>query len=90
MKHEPVAPAADPVAARIAEQIIRHLQAEPLTATPWRTPEDAASYLSLTLRGLEDMRAKGTGPRFSKVGRIVRYNVADLDLWLLTNGGGDA
>jgi hypothetical protein len=90
MPQEPLAPA-DSTVSRIAEQVLEYLRHNPLAGTPWRNPEDAARYLSLTRRGLEDMRGRGTGPKFHKVNdRVVRYHVRDLDAWLLSNGGGDA
>lgn len=80
----------DPLAGLIANQVIEYLRHDPLAHTPWRDTEDAAHYLSLTRRGLEDMRARGTGPKFYKVNdRVVRYNIRDLDAWLHSNGGGD-
>jgi hypothetical protein len=71
---------ADLVAARVAEQITSGtLKA----VSPWLTPADAAAYLGLRPVSLEQMRAKGTGPKFRKIrGRIVRYHVRELDDWL--------
>jgi len=69
----------DQVAARLAT----------FNSTDWLTPEEAANYLRLSKRGLEDMRARGDGPRYAKVnGRVVRYRRTDLNAWLLSNGGG--
>jgi hypothetical protein len=34
--------------------------------------------LSLTVKGLEGMRAKGTGPKFLRVGGRIRYRRSDL------------
>lgn len=45
------------------------------------TAADAASYLGLSVRTLENKRTLGTGPVFVKVGRIFYYR-ADLDDWL--------
>jgi hypothetical protein len=40
---------------------------------------DAAEYLSISPRTLEDWRWRGIGPPFYKLGRrIVRYRVEDL------------
>ncbi|AGH50185.1 hypothetical protein G432_12320 [Sphingomonas sp. MM-1] len=77
------------LAERVAGIVTRHLaDLPPRRVSPWFTPDDAADYLRLTRRGLEDMRAKGTGPRFHKVNdRVVRYHVRDLDAWLLGEGG---
>jgi hypothetical protein len=76
------------LADHVAEIVTQHLRSNPPVPTPWLAPEDAAAYLRLTVRGLEDMRAKGSGPRFHKVNaRVVRYHVNDLDAWLLSDGG---
>lgn len=39
----------------------------------------AAAYIGLAQNTLEKMRVFGTGPRFAKLGRAVRYRRADLD-----------
>ncbi|MGC4252648.1 MAG: helix-turn-helix domain-containing protein [Sphingobium sp.] len=77
------------LAERVAGIVTRHLaDLPPRRVSPWFTPDDAAAYVRLTVRGLEDMRAKGTGPHYHKVGeRVVRYHVRDLDAWLLGKGG---
>ena len=46
-----------------------------------RTP-DAAVYLALAQSTLEKARLTGTGPRFVKLGRVVGYDIQDLDAWL--------
>lgn len=75
---------ADYVAGIVAGQV----RENPPIATPWLAPDDAAAYLRLTVRGLEDMRRNANGPRFHKVGsRVVRYHRDDLDAWLLSDGG---
>ena len=45
------------------------------------TPE-AAAYLNLQPTTLEQWRWNGRGPRFSKLGRSVRYRKKDLDDFL--------
>lgn len=71
----------------VAERVADLLRQDLRCASPWMTPEDAATYLRLTKRGLEDMRAQSVGPRYHKVGaRLVRYHRADLDCWLLSDG----
>lgn len=80
----------DPAVAALAGEIAANITEKlklPIVS-PWLTPEDAADYLRLSKRGLEDMRAKGSGPKFCKVDRVVRYHRGDLDQWLLSNGGG--
>lgn len=46
------------------------------------SPHGAATVLKLSVYTLADMRCKGTGPRFTKVGRLVRYRMSDLQAWL--------
>ena len=57
------------------------------------TPQ-AADYLGISPRTLEDWRFRGGGPVFRKIGkRLVRYRVDDLDAFLehsarVNTGGG--
>lgn len=44
---------------------------------------EAAAYLGpVSVRTLQDWRAKGVGPTYTKLGRRVAYAVADLDAYL--------
>lgn len=45
-------------------------------------PSEAAPYVQLTVNYLAKLRITGNGPRFIKMGRLVGYDVADLDAWL--------
>ena len=45
------------------------------------TTAEAAAYLRLSRRTLEKHRCVGTGPRFRKLGRIIRYTIPELDKW---------
>lgn len=47
--------------------------------------EQAAARCGLSPRTLEKVRITGGGPRFVKLGRSVRYDVADLDAWIASN-----
>jgi predicted DNA-binding transcriptional regulator AlpA len=42
----------------------------------------AATRTGLSVATLEKKRVYGNGPAFLKLGRSVRYRVADLDRWL--------
>ncbi|MBB4853542.1 hypothetical protein HNP40_000908 [Mycobacteroides chelonae] len=67
----------------IAAQVTENLR--PLLAQAprqWLTPEDAAIYLKVTEQKLADLRYLKEGPRFRRVGRLIRYTHADLDSWL--------
>jgi excisionase family DNA binding protein len=46
------------------------------------TTRQAAEYLSLAETTLEKYRVYGGGPLFVRLGRAVRYRLADLDGWL--------
>jgi predicted DNA-binding transcriptional regulator AlpA len=48
-------------------------------------PPAAAKYLQLAASTLAKMRGRGDGPAFMKIGtRVVLYDRADLDTWLLS------
>ena len=60
---------------------------------PFLSTEQAAFYLGLSARKLQAMRGDGTGPRFRRHTRYVRYHIDDLDVWskgLSAAGTGDA
>jgi excisionase family DNA binding protein len=42
----------------------------------------AAKLLNLSVRTLERHRVAGTGPRFARLGRLVRYRQSDIDEWV--------
>jgi hypothetical protein len=44
---------------------------------------DTSHYIGLGLWWLKQARRKGTGPAYIRIGRTIRYRVADLDAWLL-------
>lgn len=50
-----------------------------------QTPSQVAEYLQVTEATLADMRYRSRGPRFVKVGRLVRYRREDLEAWLETS-----
>jgi excisionase family DNA binding protein len=52
------------------------------------TTVEAAQRLSLSPRTLERLRLDGSGPRFCKLRRSVRYRQADLESWLARNAIG--
>ena len=49
--------------------------------SPFLNTEQAAFYLGLSARKLQQMRAAGTGPCFRRHSRYVRYHIDDLDAW---------
>jgi hypothetical protein len=49
--------------------------------SPFLSTEQAAFYLGLSARRLGAMRSAGSGPRFRRHSRYVRYHIDDLDAW---------
>lgn len=54
--------------------------------SPFLSTEQAAFYLGLSARKLQTMRASGSGPRFRRHSRYVRYHIDDLDAWSRQSG----
>ena len=53
--------------------------------SPFLNTQQAAHYLGISFRTLEDMRDRGEGPPFRKHGRQFRYHIVDVDAWSLAN-----
>lgn len=51
------------------------------TGSPFLSTEQAGFYLGLSARKMQAMRAAGTGPRFRRHSRYIRYHIDDLDHW---------
>ncbi len=49
------------------------------------TQKDAARILGLSVRTLERHRLAGTGPRFARLGHLIRYRKNDLAEWIEAN-----
>lgn len=49
--------------------------------SPYLSPDQAAFYLGVSPRTLQEYRTAGTGPRFRRHSRHVRYHIDDLDIW---------
>jgi predicted DNA-binding transcriptional regulator AlpA len=52
---------------------------------PLATPSQVAEFLQLGTDRLSAMRSSGTGPRFVKIGRDVRYSWRDVDAFIAGN-----
>jgi len=48
------------------------------------TTQEAARHIGCAPITLAKLRCSGGGPTFLKIGRAVRYALADLDAWLAT------
>lgn len=58
-------------------------QSNKTTASPWMTTEQAAAYLSVSGGTMRNWRSRGEGPRYHLLGgRLVRYEVEDLDAYM--------
>jgi len=49
------------------------------------TTEQAATFLGMSRQTLESLRVKGDGPRYAKLGRLVRYRREALLGWVSAN-----
>ncbi len=49
----------------------------------WLSTREAAEYLGLSVQSMWDYRCAGIGPRSYKTGRYVRYDIDDLDTWVM-------
>ncbi len=61
------------------DDIIRAAQAK--KGSPFLSTEQAAFYLGLSARKLQQMRAAQVGPPFRRHSRFVRYHIGALDRW---------
>lgn len=54
--------------------------------SPFLSTEQAAFYLGLSPRRMQQMRTTACGPEFRRHSRFVRYHIADLDAWSEMSG----
>lgn len=54
--------------------------------TTWLDTKQAAEHVRLAPKTLANWRALGIGPAFRRVGRVIRYDAAELDRYVETNG----
>jgi predicted DNA-binding transcriptional regulator AlpA len=47
--------------------------------------EDLATFLAMSTKVLSNWRWRGSGPRWVKVGRLVRYRREDVLAWIESN-----
>jgi predicted DNA-binding transcriptional regulator AlpA len=53
-----------------------------ITAQPLLTEKDLSRLLPISLHALRRWRSEGRGPRYIKVGPLVRYRPEDIDEFL--------
>lgn len=61
------------------DAIVRAIRAQ--RSSPFLSPAQAAFYLSVSERTLQEYRTAGTGPRYRRHSRHLRYHIDDLDAW---------
>lgn len=49
--------------------------------SPFLSTEQAAFYLGLSPRKLQELRVNADGPHFRRHCRFIRYHIDDLDAW---------
>ena len=49
---------------------------------PLLNQKQAARILGLSVRSLERYRVAGTGPRYVRLGHLIRYRQSDLKEWI--------
>lgn len=47
--------------------------------------DEAADMLGISRRTLPVWRVQGRGPKFVKIGKLVRYDRTELDAWIMAN-----
>ena len=67
---------------QMAMLIAESLREESPFHPQYLNPKDAARFTSFTPKALERKRQRGEGPRYSKVGKSIRYALADLRAWV--------
>lgn len=45
-------------------------------------PEEVAAYLGISPDTINTFRKQGRGPRYTRVGKLVRYRLEDVEEWL--------
>ncbi len=67
---------------KIVKAAVNNPQFSTASPPPLIDTDDLAKYLGNEVNTCEGWRLKGIGPRYIKVGRLVRYRIEDIDLWL--------
>lgn len=49
---------------------------------PLLSAEEAAQYLNRDSRTMANDRCNGIGPRYARIGRLIRYRKSDLDAFI--------
>jgi excisionase family DNA binding protein len=68
--------------ARTSANVSAERVAGSMSVDPLLNQNEAARILGVSVRTLERHRIAGSGPRFCRLGRLVRYRECDLDDWV--------
>lgn len=52
-----------------------------MTNSPWLSRQDLADRLGIPESTVKYWAVRGTGPKFAKFGRHVRYRITDVEAW---------
>ena len=52
-----------------------------MAAALYLTPQELADRTGFALETVRDWRRYGTGPKFGKFGRRIRYPIAEVEAW---------
>lgn len=66
---------------RILDGLPQRKRRRAIVNSPYKTVDEAAEYLRLNPRTLNNMRCAGKGPSFHKHGRRVLYHIDELARW---------
>ena len=58
------------------------LEEEQMATDEIKDERQAAAYLGLSPSGLRKKRIRGQGPRYARLGRLIRYRLSWLDEWI--------
>lgn len=80
---EELNPTTRELALKMGEVVVQEIRDNPAFGSPWMNEEQAAAYLGLHQRGMQNHRREGTGPKSYKPAGLVRYHRDDLDRYFL-------
>ncbi len=66
----------------IATRVADCLRDKPTVLPEYLDQAQAATLTGFTPKALERKRQRGEGPRYTKIGKSIRYAVADLRAWM--------
>ena len=68
--------------AAVAEFVRLQAQGDALPAPEWLSTAQCAALVGMTKDALANLRSRGSGPPYTKIGKTVRYPVDGVRAWL--------